>query len=383
MKSFVCFALLFFILASCQNQMPVTNIEPTSPAAIQLFYVGTYTRAEGHVDGRGTGIYTVMFSATGALKLIDTSAATINPSYLAQHPSGKYLYAVNEHGGAGTFSTGTVSAFEIGKKGALTLLNTQSSEGDAPCHLAVAPDGSVLYVANYMGGNFAVINLNADGSLGDVKQVIEHQGSGPNTERQEAPHGHYIGCAPDGKSVWTCDLGTDEVQHYAVNENGELTLQKTIKTQAGGGPRHLHFSPSGNFIYVLNELTATVQVFDFQGVEQQTVSMLPTSYSGQKSGAALRIHPSGKFIYASNRNEHHSIVGYRIDKKTELLETIGYFPTGGKTPRDFAVDPSGRFLIVAHQDDSNLTVFSIDQGYGNLSATSNTLEVPTPVCLLF
>ncbi len=348
-----------------------------------IAYVGTYTRQNSK------GIYAFRFdSGTGKLSAIGLAAATSNPSYLAVHPSHRFLYAANEDDTFQGKPTGAVSAFAIdASTGKLKLLNQVSSGGPGPCHLAVDRSGKWLVVANYNGGSVAAIALNPDGSLGKQTAFVQHRGSSVNPQRQAGPHAHFIDFAPGGRFVLSADLGLDQVLTYRFDGQGGLTPADPpfAKVDPGSGPRHLAFQPDGKFVYLANEMAATVTAFAYDSAngslkQLQTISMLPKDYTGPKSAAEIAVHPSGRFLYASNRG-HDSIAVFAIDPGKGTLTAIEHVPTQGKTPRNFAIDPTGTYLLAANQDSASVVVFRIDSKTGKLSATGEKAEVPFPVCV--
>ena len=354
-------------------------------------YIGTYTRREAFVEGKAEGIYVYQLDpATGALTYAATvvGAGTINPSFLTIAPDKGYLYAVNEiTGGEGPH--GTVSAFAIDPttKG-LTYLNQQSTHGLAPCYVSIEPGGCYALVANYESGSVCVLGILADGRLDEATEVVQFSGTGPNPERQEGPHAHMILPGPDGRFIFAVDLGTDKVMVYRLDpERGKLVPADFPWTALppGTGPRHLVFHPHQSFAYVISELQSTVTTLyynDQRGTFEavQTISTLPDDFSGQNLGGEIKVAPSGRFVYASNRG-HDSLVIYAVDQATGKLSVVGHESTQGVGPRDFTIDPAGALLLVANQDTDTVVTFRIDQDSGALMATGHVASVPTPVCL--
>ncbi len=348
------------------------------------FYVGTYTG-----EGAGEGIYTAELHADGSLSDLRLVARTPNPSFLALHPSGRFLYAVNEVEEFQGRRTGFVSAFLIESDGGLVPLNQASSGGEGPCHLAVDQGGSLLAVANYGGGSIAVLRIRDDGSLGAQTSVYPHQGSGPERRRQEGPHAHCVNFDPFHPLLFAADLGIDQVRIYVPDPAG-VSLRPAgpdaLLLPPGSGPRHLDFSPDGRFIYVVNELTSTVSVFTRAGRNPQTpvhtVSTLPAGTAVQNSTAEIQVSPDGRTVYVSNRG-HDTIAVLRVSSSDGTLELVQNQPVGGSTPRHFTLDPSGRWLVAAAQRSDLLTVLRVDPQTGRLDATGSSLAVPRPVCVLF
>ena len=345
-------------------------------------FIGTYTK------GESKGIYSCRLdSETGGLDELRLAAETPNPSFLALHPNGKFLYAVNETKEL-EGDSGSVTAFAISdpESGVLKKLNTVSSEGGWPCHLAISPKGNSLMTANYGGGTVGVLELKADGSLGKTLGVGRHEGSSVNKDRQEGPHPHSTVIDPAGKFLFVADLGLDQIIMYELRADGSLSEQKAVtKVTPGSGPRHFAFHPGGKFAYLINEMVRTVSAFTYDAgsgslVEIQTLSTVP---AGWKSGstAELLAHPNGRFLYGSNRG-HDSIACYRIDPAKGKLTLVEIEHTGGKTPRSFGLDPDGHFLLAANQTSGDLHVFKIDQNTGALAPGLGRLEIPAPVCVV-
>jgi 6-phosphogluconolactonase len=346
---------------------------PAAHAADWTAYIGTYTRQDSK------GIYAYRFNpSSGKLTSLGLAAESSNPSFLTVHPNQHFVYAANEN------PEGTVSAFAIeAASGHLKFLNSVSSKGSGPCHVAVDQTGKFLFAANYNSGSVAVFPIREDGSLGEASAFVQHSGSSANPQRQEGPHAHSVNVAPDNRFVLVADLGLDQVIAYSR----QLKPAAITKLTPGSGPRHLVFRADGKFVYVLSEISATVTVFRYDSkegtlAELQTVSTLPPGFPGPKSGAEIAIHPGGKFLYASNRG-HNSIAVFRIDSSQGTLTAAGNVSTQGKTPRNFAIDPTGAFLLAANQDSGNIVEFRIDRKTGALTPTGTTMQVPVPVSIVF
>jgi len=351
-----------------------------------LLFVGTYTAKDSK------GIYAYRFSATSE-KLIPLGlvAETPNPSFLAIDPTGNLLYAVNELEKYKGEASGSVSAFAIDKKsGKLSLLNQVSSRGLDPCYVSLDQSGRYVLVANYGSGSVAAFPLLKDGSLGEAASFVQHSGTGPDRERQEGPHAHWVGVTPDNHFAMAVDLGIDEVLVYRLNDkNGSLSANDPafVKLEPGSGPRHLDFHPNSRFVYVISELQSKINVFSYdaqRGALQpmQSIATIPKEFSGTNYPAEIRVHPNGKFLFASNRG-HDSVAVFSIDQKKGTLSPVGHFSTHGKNPRNFEIDPSGSHLFVADQESGNIVIFEIDQSTGKLKSTGQVLHVDSPVCLKF
>jgi 6-phosphogluconolactonase len=351
-----------------------------------LVYVGTYT------SGKSEGIYLYRLNmSSGELKHVATTRGVIDPSFLALAPSRRYLYAVNEVEEFKGKKSGALSAFAVDQgTGELKLLNQQPSLGGSPCYVVVDQSGKFVLVANYGGGNVAVLPIRRDGSLGEATDVKQDIGSSINTDRQEAPHAHCIVLDPANRFAYACDLGTDKIMIFRFDtRRGKLTPGKSPFAQAkpGAGPRHLTFHPGGKHAYVINELQATVTVWAKNSVdgslrEVQTVATLPLEFKGANTSADIHTSPNGRFLYCSNRG-HDSIAVFKIDALSGKLTFIAHEPTGGKTPRNFAIDPTGRFLLAANQKSDSIVTFRLDPKTGRLRAPGHVAQVPSPVCLKF
>ncbi len=351
-------------------------------------YVGTYTSGGGEKGSKG--IYLMELDLrSGTLGAPELAAEAIDPSFLAVHPSRKFLYAVSERSEVDGRPGGAVLAFDIDPStGKLTALNQQSSRGSGPCHLSVDPTGKNVLVANYGSGSVACLPIDADGRLRESASFIQHRGSGTDPGRQEGPHAHSINLDAAGHFAVVADLGLDRV---FVNQfdpaQGKLEPHDPPFTnvKAGSGPRHFAFHPEGRFGYVINEMANTVTAFAYDAKagtlrEIQTISTLPDSFKGKSYTAEVQVHPSGKFLYGSNRG-HDSIAIFTIDLKTGKLDHAGFEPTEGKNPRNFAIDPTGGYLLAENMDSNTVVVFHINPRTGALRATGQTVSVPKPVCI--
>ena len=353
--------------------------------ADHFVYFGTYTGA------KSKGIYCWRMSDEGKLTRVGLVAETANPTYLALHPTEKFLYSIGEVSKFGDKKAGGVSAFAVdAATGQLTALNSQSSGGTGPCHLDVDRAGQCVVVANYGGGSVEALPIQADGSLGEPGTFIQHVGTSVDKARQEGPHGHCILVDPTQKFAVACDLGLDKVLVYKLDA-AKATLTPNDPPFAtiapGSGPRHIAFHPNGKFAYVISEMLCTMTAFEWNSArgalkEIQSLSTLPGAVEKGFSTAEVYVHPSGKFVYGSNRG-HDSIVVYACDAKTGKLTLVEHQNTQGRTPRHFAIDPSGKFLLAENQSTDNVAVFRIDQSTGKLTLTEEKLEVGSPVCAVF
>ena len=346
-------------------------------------YVGTYT------DGTSRGIYRLTFDpATGTMSEPVLAVETKNPSFLALHPSGRFLYAAGEIGSFQGARTGAVSAFSIDPKtGDLALLNQQASEGTGPCHLVVDRTGRNVLVANYGGGTVAVLPIEADGRLKPASSVRVHEGTGPNKGRQEKPHAHGIYLDAAERFALSPDLGADRVFVYRFDAaKGTLEPHGAGTLEPGSGPRHAAFHPTGKYLYAINELLSTLTVFSYDAEKGalaplQTVTTLPAGFSGTSWTAEVAVSPDGRFVYGSNRGDD-SLAVFRVDAGTGRLAAAGHAPVGGKTPRHFTIDPTGRFILAGHQGSGTIAVLRLDPATGMPALVGSPVKVDKPVCLL-
>jgi len=345
-------------------------------------YVGTYDH------GEAGGVYLARFDPDREkLEVVGAVGACGNPSFLALHPSGQFLYAVSEWGEP---DGDHVVAFAIDPSdGGLTRLNRQSSGGKGPCQLVVDPSGQWVLVANYSSGAVATLRILEDGSLGSISACIQHEGGSVNPDRQAGPHVHSVNLTPDASRAMVADLGLDKVMVYRFDSgDGSLVPNDPpwATVEPGAGPRHLAFSPSGERVYLLNEMAASLTVFRYDAstgglAAVQTIDMQPDGYEGARSGAEVVVHPNGRFVYASNRGDH-SIALFEVDPQEGTLTALGAVSSGGRNPRNFALDPSGRYLFVANQGSNNVVAFRVGDD-GRLTRTSMEVTVPRPVCVRF
>jgi 6-phosphogluconolactonase len=378
----------------------ISYAETTAPPAQHAHYsvlVGTYT-----TKTQSKGIYAFDFDPdTGKLTDKGVAAETPDPSWVVIHPNGKFVYAANE-----AAKKSTISAFARNPQtGALTLLNELPSLGEDPCHLSFDKTGNFLFVANYTSGTVAVFPILHDGKLGEGISMLKDAGPrGPDKQRQEGPHAHWVQVSMHNRYAYVADLGLDRVLIYKFDEaTGTLTAAdstppdpegKSARTNdpyaavlsLGTGPRHAAFSADGNFLYVLGELKSTVTAFanaqreSFHSVQE--ISALPEGFSGRNDAAEISLHPSGKWLYTSNRGAD-TIAVFAVDPYKGTLRVLANVPTGGKEPRHFAIDPTGHYLLAENQNSDTIVVFRIDQSNGLLTATGEIAHVPSPVCLTF
>lgn len=367
MKQIYLFFLLIFSVVLIQAQNNKLNL-----------IVGTYTN-----KCSSKGIYVYEFDTDNAqIRLKKSSDSIVNPSYLAISQDNKFLYAVNENG-----KESTVSSFQFdGVSGRPNFINKQSSKGADPCYL-INDDKNVI-VANYSGGNISVFGKKQDGGLTEAKQVVQHYSKSTNAEGEGKPHAHMVYFSPDKKYVLSNDLGTDKVYVYNYNPTttGKVLIVKdSVSVKAGSGPRHLTFSKNGKYVYLLQELDGSLTTFSYADGKLTQIgetSVLAPNYKGTVGSADIHISPNGKFLYASNRGDANIISIFKICKKGKL-KSKGLVSTLGKGPRNFVIDPTGKFLLVAHQYTNDIVFFKINKRKGTLTDTGKRIDLCSPVCLIF
>jgi 6-phosphogluconolactonase len=373
-------------LLGCMGHLLSMGANGISTEASDRIYIGTYTGAKSR------GIYMARFDeATGKLSAPQLAAECKNPTFLAIHPKQGVLYAVNEVNDFGGKEAGAVSAFTMDSRtGELTLVNQQPTGGAGPCHLAVDPTGKCVLVANYGSGSVAALPVGSNGSLGEPSTAIQHHGSSVNPQRQAGPHAHFITPDPQNRFALCCDLGLDQVLVYRFDPaKGMLAPNEPngIRLKAGSGPRHLAFSPNRRTVYVLTEMGSTLESLAYDArrgtlTEEQTVSTLPPEFKGNSTCAEVQVHPSGRFVYVSNRGDD-SIAVFASGGSGNALGFVQRIPTGGRTPRHFALAPGGKWLLAENQDSDSVVVFGLDPNTGWLTPTGNTAEIGAPVCIVF
>jgi 6-phosphogluconolactonase len=344
-------------------------------------FVGTYT-------GTGSkGIYVYRFNAqTGETEAISSTDSLANPSYITIAPNGKFIYAVNEED---VHDTGFISSFAFDSgTGKLTYLNRQKSGGAHPCYVAIDQTGKWVIAGNYSGGNLAALRVNEDGSLQPPAQTVQHSGSSANRSRQEKPHVHATVISPDNKFLFTPDLGIDKIMIYQLDPSSDLPLKPASPafavSEAGSGPRHFTFHPYKKYAYLIEELSGTVVAYKYKDGKLSLVQRIathPEDYKGTIGSADIHVSPDGKFLYASNRGDENNIAIFAIDQKNGKLQSKGYQSALGKTPRNFMIDPTGNFLLVANQETNNIVIFRRNKETGLLQPTGKQIELPKPVCL--
>ena len=358
----------------------------------EVIYVGTYTQpilfGTGQIlEGKGKGIYRYELDTdTGAIECKDETPGVVNPSYLTVSPDHRFLYAVNELKEFEGQKSGAVSAFAIDPDTLkLTFLNQKATLGTDPCHVIVGPGDGHIFVANFMSGSECVLPILEDGSLGSPSCFVQHAGHSVDPKRQTGPHAHSTSFSPDGRFAFVPDLGKDMLLTYRIDAaEGSILETAQFRTEPGAGPRHCVFHPNGRFCYLTNEMDCTIYALAYHDADgtfeklQSVPLLMDDSFTGHNSGADIQITPDGRFLYGSNRG-HNSLIGYAVDPETGLLTYIGMTDGHGGVPRNFAIDPTGTFVIIANQDDDNLVVFRIQED-GTLEYVSECFA-PTPVCV--
>jgi len=344
-----------------------------------LAFVGTYTEPDED------GVFGFRVDGSGRLHRTSAASGGADPTFLSPDPDGDHLYAANRPEGGGQ-----VVAYAIDREaGALSRLNAApTGGGGTPCYCSVDATDQCVLTAQYGGGTVSVLPIDDDGRVGDPTTVLEHEGSGPNADRQSEPHPHSIRTGPENTYAYAPDLGADRVFVYDFDPRAG-TLEPAdcghADVQAGAGPRHLDFHPNDRYVYLINELDSTVVAFERDAETGAldpfaTVSTLPDDYDGENATADIHVHPSGEYLYGSNRG-HDSIAVFELDDEgaPTLVETES---TRGEWPRNFALDPSGAFLFAENADTDDIVTFQIGDD-GTLDPTGHVTEVPSPVCLRF
>ena len=377
------FLMIMSFFACTEPQQTEEPPKETPAPLVYRLYVGT---ASGDT---AQGIYALnFFEETGDFELLHVTPVATNPAFLTYAADRQYIYCV--HGVKGQ-AQGGVSAYKITpKSGELVKLNQVSSGGQGPCYISAHPDGGWIWVANYSSGTVAAFPIQEDGSLGEASGVVQHEGSSINPDRQEGPHAHYVRQGIGGL-IYAADLGMDKVMLYEFDETaGTLNTPSTayLELEPGSGPRHIDYHPNGEFVYVMNELQGSVSVFRFDEAYNsferiQTISSLPAGFDGYNKSADIHVHPTGRFLYASNRGDHDSIAVFEIDETNGSLSLVEIQHEGIAWPRNFAIDPGGKYVLVANRNTDDIVSFSIDAETGALSPTGHQVTIPKPMCIQF
>lgn len=365
--------VIFFILPL----LGFSQKKPVGPKTFDLI-IGTYT------TGDSKGIYVYRFyEETGKLAYLSEIDDIKNPAYLCVSANNKFVYSANEND-----KDGSISAFKFDKaSGRLELINSKLA-GGGPAYVAIDKDQKNVFAANYGNGTLTVLPVNKDGSLSPIVQTIQDEGHSKNADRQAGPHVHMATLTPDDKYLFVNDLGTDKTYsyRYRASKTPRLTPAEPAFTSVppGNGPRHLDFSPNGKYVYLIQEMAAVITVNKLDGgtlKPLQTINMAAESYKGELGAADIHVSPDGLFLYATNRGDANEIVAYSINQENGLLTLLARYPSMGKTPRNFVIDPTGSYLLVANQNSDNIFVYKIDKATGKLTPTRTNLKIGNPVCL--
>lgn len=369
------------VLGACQTVPKRSSQNNATDSTPWRAYVGGYTGPESK------GIQLLqMDRKSGALTEVKLVAELTNPTFLALHPNGKFLYAISE-----VNKESRIYGYAIDTKtGALTLLNQQVTGGNGPCHISLSADGRYAFTANYGSGSICVVPIGTDGRLQPPSAFVQHQGASADPQRQSQPHAHGLYVDPSGRYVLAVDLGLDQVLVYRFDATrGTLCPADTpfAKVAPGAGPRHLAFHPDGKYVYVINELNNTMNVLAWDSTRGeltaiQTLPTLPADFRGTSATAEVEVSPSGEFVYGSNRG-HDSLAVYRINSETGKLTPTGFYSTRGQHPRHFKLDPTGQFLLIANRDTNQLVNFRVDQATGAMTPTGHEVPVYQPSCVVF
>jgi 6-phosphogluconolactonase len=372
------------VVAILVSALAENSVRGAEPAGKYWVFVGTYT------NGQSKGIYRMVLDpASGKLSEPTLAARAKDPSFLAIHPTGKFLYAVNE--GPGPARGGGVTSYALDPKtGSLTELNQESTIGDGPCHLTVDSTGKFVLVANYGGGSVAMLPVLGDGRLGPACDFVQHKGKVFDPKRQGTPHAHSVNIDKANRFAVVADLGLDRLFVYKLDPEAKKISPNTpssTKVKDRSGPRHFAFHPDGQHAYVINEIDCTVTAFDYDADHgtlkaTQTLPTMPIPVEPKHSTAEIVVHPSGRFLYGSNRG-HDSVAVYSIEPATGQLKLVEIESTRGKTPRNFAIDPTGSYLLAENMGSGTIVVFKIDSTTGALEPTGQVVEIPSACCVKF
>jgi 6-phosphogluconolactonase len=370
---------ILILISMLSPVLGIAQKKPVYPKSFDLI-IGAYTSG----TSKGIAVYR-FYTESGRLAYLSQIDNVSNPSYLAVSSNNKFIYAVNEN------DNGEVSSFSFEPKaGKLTFINKVSTLGGSPCYISVDKNQKNLFVANYSGGNIAVLPINVDGSIAPASQTIKDDGHGINKERQEKAHVHTAVLSPDEKYVLYTDLGTDKINitKYKGGKNNQIVPANPpfVSVTPGYGPRHLAFSNDKKYLYLITEMESSVIVFDYNNgkpKQKQDITLLPDGFKGATGAADIHISPNGNFLYATNRGDANDISVFAINQENGELTFIERRPTGGKGPRNFVIDPTGRFLLIAHQNSDSVIVYRIDETTGKLSQAVTRIEIGNPVCLKF
>ena len=369
------------LLLSAQAFAQKKSVDKT-PKSYDLL-IGTYA------TGDSKGIYVYRFyTETGQLAYLNQVEGIDNPSYLCVAPGNHFVYSVNE---IGADRKGSISSFSFEpKEGKIALINKQPSTGTGPCYISIDKARKHVFVANYESGALSVLGVNKDGSLKPVVQTIQDKGQGANLARQAGPHVHTAVLSPDEKYLLYTDLGTDKLNIYRYRPSKDqpldLTDHFTVSVNPGHGPRHLDFSADKKYLYLMTEMGGVVYVYEYNNgkpKQVQTISIVPKDFTGAVGGADIHVSPDGKFLYCTDRGDDNSVIVFAINPADGHLTMADRKYSQGNTPRNFVIDPSGKFLLVANQNSNSIIVYRINQATGTLTLTPSRVTVGNPSCLKF
>ena len=370
MKKIIAGCIGFLALGAC------TSIKQKEPVENMYLLVGSYATPQEE----GIKVY-AWNNEKGEVTYVSGLTGISNPSYQVVTEDGKCVYSVGED--EGLTSTAHALAFDKAE-GKLTLMNTQLTQGGAPCYINISPDGKYVVTANYMGGNISVIPLETSGRLDENVSTFAFTGEGENKIRQDQPHLHCVEFTPDGKFLLANDLGTDKIHVFPLTSEGQLDNEHAfdVELESGSGPRHLCFSKDGRFAYLINEISGKVTALAYDGNGLTPIQYIEADTVNAQGSADIHLSPDGKFLYASNRLKADGIAIFSVDGKTGMLTKVGYQLTGIH-PRNFVMTPDGKYLLVACRDSNVVQIFSRDVETGLLFDTGRKIETSKPVCLKF
>lgn len=380
-KQFLIMSASALLLVGCGNKNNTSNMQSANDSIANsnemYMLVGTYTA------GTSEGIYVYKIDTVTGASTYVSDVKVDNPSYLALDPSEKFVYAVTEDEG----NTSAANAFSFDKtSGKLTFINKQLTNGGAPCYINVDASGKHVVTANYLGGSITVFGVNENGALAEDAKVISFTGKGANKDRQTQPHLHCVKFTPDGKYLFANDLGTDKVHKFNVTNDAEnfLTVGAPVdfSIKAGSGPRHIDFHPNGKFAYLVTELSGDVIAFDYNDGNLKEIQTIKADTLNAQGSGDIHVSPDGRFVYASNRLKGDGLAIFSINQTDGTLTKVGYQETGIH-PRNFAITPNGKFLLVANRDTNNIQVFKVNAENGLLENTNQDIKVDMPVCVKF
>jgi 6-phosphogluconolactonase len=371
--------ITFFLMSSCQPKEK--NMKQAKSNNKHLAFIGTYTKKEGHVDGRGMGVG--IFTTDNDYKnweLKNNFSDIVNPSFICHSPNHDIIYAVSESGNKSVIKVLTYNVEDYSFK----EIQSVPSLGNDPCHISTDQKGKFLWAANYSGGNVASYKINKDGTLLNGN-ALQHHGTGPNRSRQEGPHAHYVHQHPSRSEVYAVDLGADKIYRYQMTDTG-LELNDSLSVTSGAGCRHLTWHPKGDHLYIINELNGTIELWEWHGTvkeRQQIIRLSMEGKEGYPGSGAIQISNDGQYLYASLRGAFNEIIVLKKDPNTFQMEIIQRVNAGGSAPRFMNFTPDEKMLTVALQDDDAILFFEKDQETGKLNTAPQKVVAKSPVCIVY